>query len=803
MNQADSLLYSQRQDKELATLYQWSSSLESQIFRTLQEGRDELRANLKLVLQSSQSDPDGPRAVLDHDLGKWKRSHESDLQILSNEIAQHSSSSMKEQSNGVIMRSLYFPQIRYREQQIGARPALPNTLKWLFDKSSSDGPQAPNFAVWLGETQNSSHLFWFRGLPGSGKSTLMHFLHGSPETKTALQSWNSNFALLTASAFFWLAGSPIQRSLNGLLRSLLHDILLQDSSVLASICHWRRRAISYGVQLLAEWSDAELMGALQDLIVATVTSHRIFFLIDGLDEYDATSVEQRALVDFLKCLAEHPNVKMCVSSRPSPVFRNGFGTCPYLRLENLTRVDIQTYIKAKFEEVPRFRVLQALHSDDCERLLREISQKARAIFLWVYLITSSLTQGLIEGDTVQQLWDRLRIIPSDLKRYYRQIILAIPEEHRSMAATYFGVVVAMKHQVSLFALSFLDNYRNDSIQIEPCRPMEIEELQEKKQSMTLRIESRCRGLLQIIRRKDSGGQPVGGPFFSLGVDYLHRTVRDFLLSDDIKQILEGYSPQPLVPYLFLCQTIVAQMKMTTSNDELHYLASGFMAFAGQLEQVDGCAHMALIDDYFTLVHRHMLRTDQAREIYDSVGARVKAAILFGLSEYAKAKIEASTFDTNGNYASVCPPNFPNVRTPSHLIDDCSKRHDGPGSDGVLDGVIAALLEKGADPNWITRSYVQAGDTYVTEETLWSTFLRKAYSSKKRSATNHASWFRAAQHFVRQGAAATTQSAGTQDCAKKLEYIFPGPDGQQLANELRKRSKPGLRRLLTGFQLSRS
>ncbi|KAK0714484.1 hypothetical protein B0H67DRAFT_553198 [Lasiosphaeris hirsuta] len=89
-----------------------------------------------------------------------------------------------------------------------------NTFQWIFD--------LPLFTEWL---QGEGGLFWIHGKPGSGKSTLMKFIYESRQTWDLLHTWGTDSLEIRASFFFHYRGSAIQKSFEGVLRSLVDQIL--------------------------------------------------------------------------------------------------------------------------------------------------------------------------------------------------------------------------------------------------------------------------------------------------------------------------------------------------------------------------------------------------------------------------------------------------------------------------------------------------------------------------------------------------------------------------------------------------
>ena len=134
-----------------------------------------------------------------------------------------------------IVDSLFYPDISSRQEQVDSQfDGIKNTYDWVFDepqtrvlgsynKSSLEpAPRWDNFAGWL----KSGHgVYWINGKAGSGKSTLMNHICNHSRRLELLEEWQSNTRLLTPTFFFWSAGSRLQKSIDGLLRCLIYQIL--------------------------------------------------------------------------------------------------------------------------------------------------------------------------------------------------------------------------------------------------------------------------------------------------------------------------------------------------------------------------------------------------------------------------------------------------------------------------------------------------------------------------------------------------------------------------------------------------
>ncbi|KAK3690388.1 hypothetical protein B0T22DRAFT_499792 [Podospora appendiculata] len=115
-------------------------------------------------------------------------------------------------SSITLHESLYSPDLDLRIDQI--EQPFDETFKWVFD--------LPKFTSWL---QGSSNLFWIHGKPGSGKSTLMKYIFRNQQTWELLHNWASGSMEIRAGFFFHFRGTSLQKSFEGVLKSLIIQIL--------------------------------------------------------------------------------------------------------------------------------------------------------------------------------------------------------------------------------------------------------------------------------------------------------------------------------------------------------------------------------------------------------------------------------------------------------------------------------------------------------------------------------------------------------------------------------------------------
>ena len=69
------------------------------------------------------------------------------------------------------------------------------------------------------------------------------------------------------------------------------------------------------------------------------------------------------------------------------------------------------------------------------------------------------------------------------------------------------------------------------------------------------FECACKDLLEMNRHDDDENT-----YHRCRVDFLHRTVRDFLEIPDMKKLLEGRAGAEFDPLVSLCRNLLAQIK---------------------------------------------------------------------------------------------------------------------------------------------------------------------------------------------------------------------------------------------------
>jgi hypothetical protein len=472
-----------------------------------------------------------------------------------------------------ILSRLRFVRLEDRYRLISS--AHRNTLTWLFGDTDSPGQHQINgsstFVQWL---QSDNDLYWISGRPGSGKSTLMKFLCDHDKTKEYLTRWAGENEAIVAEYFFWNAGkNDLQKSQEGLLRSLLYQIFRK--------CPDYIRVVFPGVWMCYNPTDTEYAGNV-DTITHTEMPHnvpelmdalkrtanlltqsekRLCLFIDGLDEYVGDSSDIIQLVEVLRSLK---HVKICVSSRQWNEFEEAFGKnrTDKLYMQDFNHQDINRYIQDEFANDDNYRELEDEETLG-KVLVEEIVAAANGVFLWVVLVVSSLKDGLREADSVARLQRRLRELPTNLEDLFERIIFRdVRPSYRDQASHMFLVALEAKENLPLMAYWFLD----EDLPKE-CRPLKMQQTIKRHKDANKRLIASCKGLLEP-RSHAAAEEQTSLPaavLFQYTVDFLHRTVRDYLLlpTTNIRQ----WAAPDFNPDEAICKSLYAQIKTAPQEPE--------------------------------------------------------------------------------------------------------------------------------------------------------------------------------------------------------------------------------------------
>jgi hypothetical protein len=484
-------------------------------------------------------------------------------------------------TSSTIMRNLRFASIHARLDAITT--AHKKTFEWIFeecfgdpyDEKTGEGIGTPynDYTRWL---QNGTGMYWIQGKAASGKSTLMHFIATHEKTMRNLRIWSGSSSLIVLRFYFWNSGDHEQRSLTGLLRSLLFEILAGHGSAIHYVfpSEWSE-FYEYNIEP-QPWRLPNLHKALTAAIRYLSSNFKMCFFVDGLDEYEGDHVELTRL--FKKLADNHDQIKFCVSSRPWTQFDEFASNAPRLMLQDLTKDDILAYVVDNLGKNEKMLQLSDEDPDSVHELINEIVERASGVFLWVEIVVKSLMNGLRNSDDISRLQRRLQALPKDLENLYEHMLKGIENFYKEDASIVFEIFrMARIYPIpersfnipALYRVLKADFRTATSKKIEPRSEEKCDQIKRFKtyQGLEIWLRNCCKGLLEVDVVLEDDLEVFRNELRFPPIRYMHRTVKDYLEEIPVRQYLSSFIKDPTVDsnLSFLISDIIELKEMSPSQ----------------------------------------------------------------------------------------------------------------------------------------------------------------------------------------------------------------------------------------------
>jgi hypothetical protein len=459
-----------------------------------------------------------------------------------------------------MLKSLRLEETTSRRDQI--EPTYSQTFTWIFDDPDLQ------FRDWL---QNGRGIYWIQGKPGSGKSTLMKFLHTDKRTSEWLKDQVGETLVSCGWFYFYNRGSRIQKSFEGLLHSILYQILSREDKLAEIVLPIYLERSGKKRQ---HWTLHNLKQAFDLIVRQERFPLRFYLFLDALDEYEG---HPEIVAEFLKSIVTTPfksmtKVNVCFSSRPWNVFIEEFGTCPGFSIHERTRDDIWRFTKGRM--MGQRSMGQLLTSGpneqkrEAEILISTIVEKARGIFLWVRLVVEGLLRARIDGASVAELMEIVSEMPAELEDYYERIIQQIPQRFRLESYVMFEILLRSAHGLKLSSFaSATDCAFYETIQSVVSKLRHRQPSNATSEDLLRRLQSRSGGLVEVVSDDT--------------VQFMHQTVKDFIAKPGFEQRLLGqHNPTLQNGYSFLFKYYLGKYYVSRLKDLSQNNLSGdaFLAF---------------------------------------------------------------------------------------------------------------------------------------------------------------------------------------------------------------------------------
>lgn len=280
----------------------------------------------------------------------------------------------------------------------------------------------PQVRSWI-EDDYGEAVLWMTGIPGAGKSFLCSLIIENLQTQPQRSTLY----------YFCSHRSSSESTCAKVLRTLAFQLLQQNMDM----------AVPVHQAFLQSGSNQSGPAMRKLLAQVLLTTKFTRIVVDGIDELDHT-----VQMEVLKSLAEiqksaKDNCKLLVCSREEPLVPKALRTKNHCKLGNKTSEGLGHYIKKQVKD------LQVKFGEMGSELVRLVEQrlysKAKGMFLWVRLVTTTLMHQMSEAQ-LELAIDRL---PEGLDEAYGLITrrinaLCSPSLREPVFAILYWVCVARR-----------------------------------------------------------------------------------------------------------------------------------------------------------------------------------------------------------------------------------------------------------------------------------------------------------------------------------------------------------------------
>jgi hypothetical protein len=375
-----------------------------------------------------------------------------------------------------------------------------NTCQWVFD--------SPEYKEWRDDSLLEQHhgFLWMRGKPGAGKSTIM---------KLAVRHADEHFPNGVKISFFFNAkGTLLEKSMEGMYRSLLHQLLTQ--------CAWLEEGLDKRAFKQPTWPLELLEECFRDCVLR-LGPEKLICHIDALDECEESDVRNMvAFFEDLGNLAVSAGVSMhiCFASRHYPHI--SIAKCVHMVLDKLKghQEDIRIYVVNN---------LKSLEPGIRSELAEKIRRRARDVFLWVVVVVGLLKRECDRGRT-HNLRAQLDAIPDGLNHLFEDAMLQRGSRDNQHLLTILLWILFARQPLTPFQLYHGVLYAHSS-----TMSTSVVEDEPSHDQINRFILDTSKGLLEITTLDRTNG---------VRVQFIHETVREYLFNGGIARLESSSCQDP-------------------------------------------------------------------------------------------------------------------------------------------------------------------------------------------------------------------------------------------------------------------
>lgn len=599
-----------------------------------------------------------------------------------------------------ILEALAFDHMDTRLLSVGA--PYGQTCRWLFDTHE--------YIEWRRSLSTGSRrrFLWIKGKPGAGKSTMM---------KLALEQASEHFPRgIVASFFFSARGHGAAKTIEGMYRSLLHQILTKLPRLPSKLpSHIGKSVIRDG------WPVLLLQNLLQEALLALPQGETLIFYVDALDESNKDDI-RLALKHFEELVAQsllrNIGFLICLASRHYPNISIGHHRAMNLDSQAAHSDDVSEYVHNAL------KVPGPLGGQICA----SINDRCAGIFLWAVLTVGIINKSHDEGATRSQLQARLREVPDSIQALFSNVLqerdeyllptlqwVLFSQRALEVEELYFAVMTSVGH----ISTGFWDRAEIDITRMESFILQSSKGLIEVKHGIAQFIHESVReyllggGLVQLDPSLE-GHAATGShaklaqwcqTYVALDTSYHceHQDEPDETIFDSRRRIdVDTWYVPSLIQLPFLSYALSAtthHMQIAFDDDELSLTALGRFADLWlnlALHRYSGAAHYECVAVLCFLLARHLPNLDSGAlgrstpKDITSLDAR-QFPLYTDDSDFHMVRKPSSVLQNAANFASIDIARFfrdrRQVQSFQTLVEGALFLSAGLGLDHVLEPLL--------------------------------------------------------------------------------------------------------------------
>jgi ankyrin repeat protein len=365
-----------------------------------------------------------------------------------------------------------------------------DTCSWLYTRTE--------YLRWQDPGSRAEHhgFLWIKGKPGAGKSTLMkHALHHAQSIK------QMNITIL--SFFFNARGQELEKTTEGMYRSLLHQVFKTCSDRLPGIVPSHSSDPKDN-----SWQLPILQTMLREALLNFGNTTEFICYIDALDECAEDDI--RLAVEYFEELGElaasqNTRISICFASRHYPNITMRRYQALNLDEQGEHHEDIRKFVEAKLHGTGR------THSE----LGAEISGKSSGVFLWAALVVQILNKKMDQGASRPRLMADLKAVPTGIGDLLKSIL---------MDGSMFLLPTLLWVLYSYEPLSASDLHFAVMTGAGLMTSEDWDQAETTKEQMHLFVLNSSKGLVEFSKDKSARAQ------------FIHESVREYLLNGGLSEL---------------------------------------------------------------------------------------------------------------------------------------------------------------------------------------------------------------------------------------------------------------------------